>query len=82
MYSEKEEILEAFDKILQALDDYRDRLDLAGNNDDYRDSIRQVLESNWDCEHELIDISNSVVNSGYMCNKCGTVFKAHQIQTV
>lgn len=29
-----------------------------------------------DCQHEIIDIRNEVVQSGYMCKKCNAVFSA------
>jgi len=33
--------------------------------------------SEYDCLHEIIDIRNSVIESGFMCIKCKALFRAY-----
>lgn len=33
--------------------------------------------SEYDCSHEIIDASNSLIQSGFMCIKCKALFKAY-----
>jgi len=36
----------------------------------------QTYWQNHGCQHEIADLSNKVISSGYMCVKCGDLFKA------
>ena len=40
--------------------------------------IREKLESYIvkSCDHEIIDIRNEIVQTGYMCKKCGKAFRS------
>lgn len=37
--------------------------------------LLQAYESTQ-CDHVIVDIRNPKISSGYMCTKCGTLFKA------
>lgn len=42
-----------------------------------RKQLLILLGVSGSCEHELVDARNKIIESGYICIKCGAAFKAH-----
>jgi hypothetical protein len=71
--------LDALEWNLPVIEDYGDKEQLNRQHSAIT-ALRQAIEQKQEpvaCIHRLVDVTNPVVKSGYMCVDCGAVFRAY-----
>ncbi len=78
-----EEVIRHSKATLNLLGDETDRPDLQGSKTSnllYRvAALFSILLRNYEantCEHSIVDARNPIIRSGYLCTKCGALFRA------